>query len=130
MKPFQFLALLCAFTLPVFAETTPKVTPATEGAPAPGTLKVARAGSVVVLTWTLPLTWSQPEFEIRTFEIVRNTSESTKGRGRLVALRSTVSTYTDVVPDTSANYWYWLKATFASGEIVNIGPVGTPPIQP
>jgi hypothetical protein len=125
MKSLQFLALLCAFITPVFAET--KNTLPVAEAPLPGTVKVVRNGSSAVITWALPLTWTPPDFDVRMVEIFRNTAETTSGRGRAGSVRATVTTFTDLPPDTSVTYWYWVKVTLANGQIVNMGPASFAP---
>lgn len=89
-----------------------------EPAPAP-VLNATRSGSTVKLTWTLP---SEAD-GYRAIEVMRNTASVAQGRGRIRAVRATVTGIEDTVPDTTARYWYWLKLTTTSGTVSNIGPV-------
>lgn len=128
MKFVRLLALPLALTLPVVGQTTPPpppafVSPATPGSPETaesGSLEVARSGTEVYLTWTLPAG------EVRLLEIMRNTSISPQGRDRVASLRNTLLLHLDTVPDPDATYWYWVKITRPDGRIINIGPVATP----
>lgn len=108
----------------------PVVTPAPEPAPvvtnpSPLTaepapvLNATRSGSTVKLTWTLP---SEAD-GYRAIEVMRNTASVAQGRGRIRAVRATVTGIEDTVPDATARYWYWLKLTTTSGTVSNIGPV-------
>jgi hypothetical protein len=81
-----------------------------------------RSGGLVQLSWTLPAS----ESGFRAIEIMRNTQEQASGRSRVRAVRATVTTLEDVVPDAAANYWYWLKLTHADGTIENLGPYSVP----
>lgn len=128
MSSLRHLALLGALAVSAFAQTPP---PASAPTPAPSpaataptqkkiVLEVARTGNEVLLTWTLP------EGEVRMLEIMRNTTENAQGRGRIGTTRATVNVFSDTVPDTAATYWYWVKITRPSGEIINSNPVATP----
>ena len=90
---------------------------------APGTLHTKRTGSTVRVTWALPVSSSG----YRAIEIMRNTQEQPSGRTRIRALRAAITEIEDTIPDTQANYWYWLKVTHNDGTIQNIGPVACPP---
>jgi hypothetical protein len=81
-----------------------------------------RSGGLVQLSWTLPAS----ESGFRAIEIMRNTQEQPSGRSRVRAVRATVTTLEDVVPDAAANYWYWLKLTHVDGTIENLGPFLAP----
>lgn len=128
MSPHRHLLFLGAFAASAFAQIPPPVTAPTPAAatpaPAPApkkmVLEVARTGNEVLLTWTLP------EGEVRMLEIMRNTSENAPGRGRVGTTRATVNVFSDTVPDATVTYWYWVKLTRPSGDVVNIGPVATP----
>jgi hypothetical protein len=128
MSPLRHLALLGAFAATAFAQTPPPASApapsATPSAPAPAskkiTLEVARTGNEVLLTWTLP------EGEVRMLEIMRNTTENAQGRGRVGTTRATVNVFSDTVPDASVTYWYWIKITRPSGEVINSNAVPTP----
>lgn len=115
----RLFALLCALVSPVVAQTTyvPSAPAGTVDAPQ---LHVARSGNEVMITWALP------PLEIKQFEIFRNTHKDTKGRGRAAAVRTEPAIFLDQVPDLSVTYWYWLKITLASGQVLNVGPVATP----
>lgn len=89
-----------------------------EPAPAP-VLNATHSGSTVKLTWTLP---SESD-GYRAIEVMRNTASVAQGRGRIRAVRATVTGVEDTVPDTTARYWYWLKLTTANGTVSNIGPI-------
>ena len=81
-----------------------------------------RSGAVVHLSWTLPAS----ESGFRAIEIMRNNEERPTGRTRVRAVRATVTTLEDTVPDATANYWYWLKLTHVDGTIENLGPFAAP----
>jgi hypothetical protein len=72
------------------------------------------------------LTWTLPPGEFRQIEIYRNTNNGAPGRTRAAAVRSETVHYMDKVPDLTVTYWYWLKLTRKTGEVVNLGPVPTP----
>lgn len=123
--PYRLYALLGALLLTsvVTNAQTTFVTPAKPGtaeAVKTGTLEVARTGNEVLITWTLP------EGEVRLIEIMRHTSPQAPGRGRVAGVRAEPALYADTVPDTQTTYWYWLKLTRPTGQVVNIGPVSTP----
>jgi predicted phage tail protein len=128
MSPLRHLVLFGTLAVSAFAQTTP--TPAaTPAAPTPApavpapkeiVLEVARTENEVSLTWTLP------EGEVRMLEIMRNTSSNAQGRDRIGTTRATVKVYSDRVPDAAATYWYWIKITRPTGEIINSQPVPTP----
>lgn len=118
----RLFALLCAFAFPVFAQTT-----YVPSAPAGSTsdamqLNVARSENEVLLSWVLPT-----NIEIKRVEIYRNTTNDAKGRGRAATVRVEPATYIDQVTDLNVTYWYWLKLTLANDQVVNVGPVATPP---
>lgn len=85
-------------------------------------LVARRNGSVVDVSWTLPVS----DVGFKAIEIMRNERSEAPGRARVRAVRSTVTTIQDTVPDASANYWYWIKLTRTDGQIQNIGPVAAP----
>lgn len=128
MTPLRHLVLFGVFAVSAFAQTTPTPpapAPASgPAAPAPTpkkiTLEVARTGNEVLLTWTLP------EGEVRMLEIMRNTTENAQGRGRIGTTRATVNVFSDTVPDATVTYWYWIKITRPSGEVINSSAVATP----
>ena len=122
MMPCRLLALFCAFAFPVFAQTTyvPSAPVGTESSDAMQ-LFVARSENEVMITWALP-----KNVEIKSCEIYRNTNAETKGRGRAATVRAEPAVYIDQVADLNVTYWYWLKLTLASGQVVNVGPVPTP----
>jgi hypothetical protein len=72
----------------------------------------------VTLAWTLPETSEG----YRAIEVMRNTTSSAQGRGRIRTVRATVTGIEDTVPDTAAPYWYWLKLTTTSNTVTNLGP--------
>ena len=118
----RLLALVCALAVPTVAQTT-FVEPAKPNTPEvsqKGSLEVARTGNEVLIAWTLP------DGEVRLLEIMRHSSSSAPGRGRVAGLRSDVRSYIDTAPDATVTYWYWIKITRPNGVIVNIGPVATP----
>lgn len=121
MSLLRIIALFGVLAASLCAQTT-YVTPAAPGtaeAASKGTLEVARSGTDVILTWTLP------EGEVRTIEIYRNIQNEVKGRGRAGAVRTDATVFHDTVPDDQI-YWYWLKLTRPNGVVVNVGPVATP----
>lgn len=126
MMPLRHLVFFGALAGSAFAQTPPATTaPAPTPAPAvPApkkiTLEVARTGNEVLLTWTLP------EGEVRMLEIMRNTTENAQGRGRVGTTRATVNVFSDTVPDASVTYWYWVKITRPTGEVINSNAVATP----
>jgi hypothetical protein len=85
-----------------------------------GAIQVARSGADVMITWTLPAG------EFKQIEIYRNTNNGAAGRTRSAAVRSETVHYMEKVPDLTVTYWYWLKLTRKTGEVVNIGPSPTP----
>ncbi len=85
-------------------------------------LVASRAGAVVQVAWVLP----ESDIGFKGIEIMRNDRDQAQGRTRVRAVRSTVTTLQDTVPDASANYWYWLKLTRQDGQVQNIGPVLAP----
>lgn len=94
---------------PVVAET-----PAAEPA-----LRVTRTGARVALSWTLP-----PSADgYRAIEVMRNNSETPKGRSRVKAVRASVTQYEDTLADAADHAWYWLKLTDPNNNITNLGPV-------
>lgn len=112
---FAFFGTVCLDTEVRASEATPASAVTTEGS-----LEVARSGADVMITWKLP------QGEFRQIEIYRNTNNGAPGRTRAAAVRSETVHYMDKVPDLTVTYWYWLKLTRKTGEIVNIGPVPTP----
>lgn len=121
-------ALLAAFALSAFAQPAP---PAPSSAAAQAAdpdveetrktaLHVARNGNEVIVSWVLP------KVEIKQFEIFRNTRDQAQGRTRAAAVRTEPAVYYDSVTDAETTYWYWLKITLKSGQVVNVGPVATP----
>jgi hypothetical protein len=99
--------------------TPPVAVPASVAAEPASALSATRSGSVVKLSWTLP----SMEEGYRSIEIMRNTSSSAQGRGRIRAVRATVTGIEDTVPEASDRYWYWLKLTTANAVVINVGPV-------
>lgn len=85
-------------------------------------LAVARNGADVLLNWQIPAT-----LDIKLIELIRNTQRDAKGRTRVASVHARPGLYTDKVPDPSADYWYWLKITLKSGQVVGVGPVQAPP---
>lgn len=123
MKPLLSLALFSAFAVGALAQTAPAPTPAASPAAQPKSisiLDVARTENDVLLAWTLP------EGEVKMVEVMRNTKETASGRDRVASVRKEVLTFKDQVPDAKTVYWYWLKVTRPTGEVINIGPVPTP----
>ena len=124
MKPLLSLALFSAFTLGAFGQTAPAPAPATPPAAQPpktvSVLDVARTENDVLLAWTLP------DGEVKMVEVMRNTKDTAPGRDRVASVRKDVLTFKDQVPDAKTVYWYWLKVTRPTGEVINIGPVPTP----
>lgn len=112
---FVFFGAVCLDTEVRAVEATPASAVTTEGS-----LEVARSGADVMITWKLP------QGEFRQIEIYRNTNNGAPGRSRAAAVRSETMHYMDKVPDLTVTYWYWLKLTRKTGEVVNIGPVPTP----
>lgn len=96
---------------PVMVET-----PAPAAEPA---LRATRSGAQVTLAWTLPVR----EDGYRAIEIMRNNSDSPKGRTRVKAVRSSVTRLDDTVESASERYWYWLKLTAPDNTVTNLGPV-------
>lgn len=113
------LVLLCS--LPLDAQSLP---PRSSSAPLANTdttrLQVARNNDEVVIAWNLS------DLPVKGLDIYRNTSQSTKGRGRLDYVRPAPAAFIDKLPDGGATYWYWLKVALTTGESVTIGPVATP----
>lgn len=118
------IALLCVLVagiaLPQFVTAFAAEQTTAAKAEADGALEVARSGSDVLITWTLPAG------DFKQIEIYRNTNNGAPGRTRAAAVRNEPRTYMDKVPDLTVTYWYWLKLTRTTGQIVNIGPVPTP----
>lgn len=85
---------------------------------APPILTAKKNGSSVRLAWTIP----ENQDGYRSIEIMRNTSETPQGRGRVRAVRASVTEADDNLPDPAASYWYWLKLTAADGTVQNLGP--------
>lgn len=85
-------------------------------------ITATRHGSVVQLSWTLP----QSSGGYKAIEIMRNTRDQAAGRGRVRAVRPSVTQLEDALPDAQANYWYWLKVTHADGTVQNFGPSAAP----
>lgn len=90
----------------------------TVAAPEPG-LRATRSGQQVTLEWTLPVV----EDGYKAIEIMRNNTDSAKGRGRVRAVRASVTELDDTVENASERYWYWLKLTAADGVVTNLGPI-------
>lgn len=84
-------------------------------------LSLARDGQEVIVSWT------KPTVSLRAFEIFRNDSDAMRGRLRIALVRSDREVIFDTLPDPKTKYWYWIKATSYEGQVVNIGPVATPP---
>lgn len=121
----RLLALAGLFALPGFAQSVPSAAPSAASSSSAALieqciLNVARNGNEVVLSWKLP------DADIKQFEIFRNTREQAIGRGRVAAVRIEPAIYYDSVPEPELTYWYWLKITFGSGHVINVGPVTTP----
>ena len=107
---------------PAPAVVAPVAKPVVPVPPAPSAdnpVVAARAGSVVHVSWALP----ESDVGFKAIEIMRNDREQAPGRGRVRAVRSTVTTIEDTVPDANANYWYWIKLTRNDGQVQNLGPV-------
>ena len=122
MKSCRLFALVCALALPVFAQTT-YVPSAPSGSRTDAMqLNVARSENEVLVSWVLP-----NGGDIKRIEIYRNTSSDTKGRGRAATVRIEPAVFIDQVTDLNVTYWYWLKLTLANDQVVNVGPVATPP---
>lgn len=85
-------------------------------------LAANRAGALVQVAWTLPVS----DIGYKAVEIMRNERAEAPGRTRVRAVRATVTNIQDTVPDAAADYWYWLKLTRTDGQIQNIGPVAAP----
>lgn len=77
-----------------------------------------RNGSVVQVAWVLPVS----DVGFKAIEIMRNDHEQAQGRGRVRAVRASVTSIEDTVPDPEANYWYWIKLTRTDGQVQNLGP--------
>ena len=82
-------------------------------------LSARRDGSVVQVSWTLPAS----DVGYKAIEIMRNDRDQAQGRSRVRAVRATVTTIEDTLPDSASEYWYWLKLTRQDGQVQNIGPV-------
>jgi hypothetical protein len=117
----RLFSLMTLFVLSAAAEPIPDAaSPETPVARASPRLQVARNGEEVLLSWELPL-----PVEIRTIEVYRNDKESVKGRKRVTATRNDRAY--DILPEARLPYWYWLKILLVDGQVVNVGPVVTPP---
>ena len=117
----RLAALALVVTLPLDAQS---LAPRTSRTPLTMTdatrLQVARNSDEVIVTWDLS------DLPVKGLDIYRNTSQSTKGRGRLDYVRPAPATFIDKLPDSGATYWYWLKVALTTGESITIGPVPTP----
>lgn len=120
MTTRQLLAFACVFSSPLAAaEITER--PSESAAIADTVqLHIARNGNEVLIAWALPnLTISQ-------FEICRHIQQDPKGRDRVATVRPKPAIFLDQVPNLETAYWYWLKITLDSGQVLNVGPVATP----
>jgi hypothetical protein len=117
----RLAALALLFAPPLDAQSLPARFPSVPLAITDTTrLQVARNSDEVVVTWNLS------DLPVKGLDIYRNTSQNTRGRGRLDYVRPTPATFIDKLPDSGATYWYWLKIALTTGESVTIGPVPTP----
>jgi hypothetical protein len=110
---------------PVPVVVAPVVKPAAPAPAAPtaeNPVVATRVGAVVQVSWVLPVS----DVGFKAIEIMRNERSEAPGRGRVRAVRSTVTTIEDTVPDSEANYWYWIKLTRTDGQVQNLGPVAAP----
>jgi hypothetical protein len=124
---FRASALALALSVSVFAQPSPPSTSAPVSAEPTDVqafkksqLNVVRNGNEVILSWVLP----NPT--VKQLEIFRNTRDQAPGRIRVGAVRTEPAVFHDVLPDDSATYWYWLKLTLVTGEVVNVGAAPTP----
>lgn len=102
------------------AAPAPAAPPVAPAAAAP--VVARRNGAVVDVSWTLPVS----DIGYKAIEIMRNERSEAQGRARVRAVRSTVTSLQDTVPDAQSDYWYWIKLTRTDGTIQNIGPVAAP----
>ena len=105
------------------APTPVVVPPPPPPVPAAPTFQALRSGASVRLSWTLP----EISDGYRAIEILRDSDPNPAGRGRIRAVRASVTQLDDNLPDPSAEYWYWLKLTAPDGSVTNLGPFAAVP---
>lgn len=128
MHPRYLVLSTCCLLLPLAAQPVPPVQTPPDAAQVVKQmeaipLNLARDGQEIIISWTTP---SVP---IRAFEIFRNTNEGMRGRLRIALVRADREMIFDSLPDPAGKYWYWIKATSYDGQVVNVGPVTTPPAK-
>ena len=84
-------------------------------------LVVQRTETSVVVAWRLP------EIKYKTIKITRNSSpkyEKKKNpRQTILTTLEGAGELVDKLPDSDADYWYWVEATKADGSILSQGPI-------
>ncbi len=109
--------------VPVPAPAPVVVAPPLPPAPAVPNFQALRTGATVRLSWTLP----ESADGYRAIEILRDSDPNPSGRGRVRAVRASVTQLEDTLPNSSADYWYWLKLTAPDGSVANFGPFEATP---
>lgn len=92
-------------------------------APATPNFQALRTGSTVRLSWTLP----ENADGYRAIEVLRDSDPNPSGRGRIRAVRASVTQLDDTLPNPASDYWYWLKLTAPDGSVSNFGPFAATP---
>jgi hypothetical protein len=69
------------------------------------------------------ISWDFPNDRLRNITIRRNTSESMSKRKTVLETLEWSSNQIDPLPDTEADYWYWIEAWLDTGAIIFQGPI-------
>lgn len=69
------------------------------------------------------ISWDFPKTKYSRISIVRNTSVKLNGRREIYATKEGVGTFTDTLPDSNADYWYWLVIKIKNKNIIYQGPI-------
>jgi hypothetical protein len=107
---------------PVAAVVAPAAKPPAAAPTTENPVVTTRDGAVVQVSWVLPVS----DVGYKAVEIMRNDRSDAPGRSRVRAVRASVTTIEDTVPDAETDYWYWIKLTRVDGQVQNLGPVPAP----
>ena len=72
---------------------------------------------------SIDLNWTIAGIQVKSIQLMRNTSSSTVGRGRIAIPAANSTTYSDTSAADNTDYWYWLKITDVNNVTYNSNSV-------
>ena len=72
---------------------------------------------------SIDLNWTIAGIQVKSIQLMRNTSSSTVGRGRIAIPAANATSYSDTSAVDNTDYWYWLKITDVNNVAYNSASV-------